>query len=591
MTTPSPDAQFAAKLAELRRDTENLIRSMGAVRALQWLAPPESFSGDRARVVVVGEVGSGKTSLINAVLHRADLLPTTPTTTYVGIGRGDRPEFRVHLHNHDVVTGVPSDVGRWIPDEQVAHIEILLDEPWLDRLSLFDTPGIGGIDSAARALTLDALRDATALVFVCSAEAKISLSERAFLNEATKRIEQVVFVLSKVDLLDDLGQANLREDEETVLADCRFAPGRFGDVSFLPFSAHLAALGAAGDEQALADSGVAALRHRLETIAASYRRLAELNQLRAIRSSLSEASRHLLDRKRALQEPDNADRRESLNARYLQITERRDTWRQQFNREFDHARGEVLFQFRSQLRELGNRYERRLAAPKAEEIKTTEATLVEDLCELHRETAAAVKAQVQEIARQMLSLAGAEDDDDLADRIPDPRQLPSDYIAGRVSARSGPGEGMRRAQALYLAEMMMRNAHLGPLAPVAGIGWYLLQQRMTKRAQDVAELRSWTTKSINDARLEITDEIERAFKHASYLLVDAIDHAFAQTLEAIAEERAVLASAATDSSRERRHLGTAEPKLAELMRECDTQLEAVAAQLPAPHHEKLPPAT
>lgn len=581
---PAPGADVAG----LRRDVHNALAAVGAEMALRWLPPEHHLPADRAKVVVVGEVGTGKTALINALLGRPDLLPTTTTRTYVGVGAGDHDELRVHLRGGEVITGPLTDIGQWMHDaqrrsDQVAHIEVLLAEPWLAELSLFDTPGVAGGDPAAHALTLQALQEATALIFVCSAEAKISVSERNFLKEATRCIEHVTFVLSKVDLLEDLGEQNLRENEETIRNDVRFPPdGRFGDLCFVPFSAALAVEGTRGDEQALADSGVAELRHRLERIVAAHAELARLNEVRAMRSALSEAYRHLGERKKALEDPDRAGRHESLQTRYAKLREHSGSWQRQAARGLDFARDEVRHQLRRDIRDLRSRYDERLATLKKSEFAATEAALLEDLSELQHRTQAAITTHVGEIAQRMFGLAGMEAAaDELTEQLPGPREALPDFVSPRPPAPKDPAERARSAQMLYFAYFMSKNLikspHLAPLIPFTTVTWFAYQRRMTGQAADLAGLRNWVSRSITEAQDYLADEvINHTFKQAEYQLIDGVELAFRNALSEVGEQLKVLNADTADIQREQKRIDTQNDRIHELARRSEAYLRALA---------------
>src|SRR4029453_9559230 len=86
--------------------------------------------------------------------------------------------------------------------------------PLLAYLSLVDTPGVGGLDSLHAEIALDAVERATPLLFVGGASAPFSQPEIDFLVEASKRVNFVLFALTKTDaypgwrtiLADDRGQ-------------------------------------------------------------------------------------------------------------------------------------------------------------------------------------------------------------------------------------------------------------------------------------------------------------------------------------------------------------------------------------------------
>ena len=565
-------------------EVETVLTSLGAETALNWLSPQRSSSADRAKVVVLGEVGTGKTSLINAVVGRPGLLPQTPTSTYVGVGAGSSDLLRVHLRDGNIIDGQLVDISRWMDracgaDAEVAHIEVLLAEPSLTQMTLFDTPGAGAGGSPAEVSPLDALAEATALVFVCSAEAKISLAERAFLRDAAARIEHIVFVLSKVDLLDDLGEQNLHENRETVRDDRRFPPDRFPRLSFLPFSAALADAGARGDQHALQDSGVVALRERLQDIAAQHWHLNQLNELRAIRSALSTGFQVLAERKQFLQTPGDASR-ELVVTRRNELRERSRTWRSQLSRDIDSACDDVLHQLRARMRRLRHTYEERVGKGGRAEIRSVETDLVEDLCAVQAEILATVTERVTETAVRLFAQAGAHAPvDDLVAQRPDTVENPADYLGDRPRAAARASAGLMDMSTLYIGAMMAKNLHLGPAAPI-GVAWALLQRYARHRAADQAELKAWVQTSITDASGEITALVTRTFKRANTFLPDAVEAAFNAALADVDKQKKALdadASVITDESARIERLGS---RLVELRQRCDQQQRALAA-LPA----------
>src|SRR5262249_59938080 len=79
------------------------------------------------------------------------------------------------------------------------HIEVQHSAPLLRYLTLVDTPGVGGLDSLHAEIALDAVERATALLFVVDASAPFSKPELEFLIEASKRVNFVLFALTKTD--------------------------------------------------------------------------------------------------------------------------------------------------------------------------------------------------------------------------------------------------------------------------------------------------------------------------------------------------------------------------------------------------------
>src|SRR5687767_383017 len=117
------------------------------------------------------------------------------------------------------------------------RIEVHHSAPLLQYLTLTDTPGTGGLDSLHVEIAMDAVARATALLFVVDASSPFSEPELRFLVEASKRVNFVLFALTKVDVYPGW---------QTILADNKgqlhtHAP-RFGSAPWFPVSARLAEL-------------------------------------------------------------------------------------------------------------------------------------------------------------------------------------------------------------------------------------------------------------------------------------------------------------------------------------------------------------
>jgi hypothetical protein len=318
MSTTEPPG-WPSKVADLRRALEAVFNDHDVAGALQLL-PGEPSAEDRAKIVFVGRMGTGKTSLINAVLRWPDFLfSPDPTLTAVTVAAAETAQVRVHCFDGSVVIDDDLDHFTWwlssnfagypqhrgsspgsrqpgplVPSvEAVDFLEVLFDEPRLARMTLVDTPGIPAnrrywpvhTQARAAAATHAAFHDATALVFVCEATQPISVAELDVLAEAAERVERVVFVLSKVDQLDDGGAQRARDNEETVRTDStRFPAGRFADLTFLRVNAF-----PDPPVDTLPHSGVIGLEEQLDRIAARHSIYGQLNAMRAMKTAMSRA--------------------------------------------------------------------------------------------------------------------------------------------------------------------------------------------------------------------------------------------------------------------------------------------------------------
>src|SRR3954469_24489813 len=240
----------------------------------------------RPAVVVVGETKRGKSSLVNALLGVPGLSPvgvTVTTGTYI--------EFR---------HGAARERTRHARYEQVTH-----PAPLLQYLSLVDTPGVGGLDPAHAELAAEAAAQATALLFVADASAPLTRPELDFLALAARRVDTVVFALTKVDAYP--GWRTVLDADRALLR--AYAP-RFAGAGWYPVSSTLAeAAVATGGEVGAELAGaarIAPLQHALVQLAGDGHLLQVVNVLRSARTELVRLDAGLGEQLRAT-EPDPAD--------------------------------------------------------------------------------------------------------------------------------------------------------------------------------------------------------------------------------------------------------------------------------------------
>lgn len=188
---------------ELRaREQELLERLAGAVESFEpALAATDLRRLREAReqldglflLVVAGEFNSGKSSFINALLGE-QVLPegVTPTTDRITVLRyGDQPAEK---------------------DLEAFLLERTHPSPLLRELSIVDTPGTNAIIRRHEELTREYVPRSDLVLFVTSADRPFTESERAFLEQIREWGKKIVFVINKIDILQD-------EDERKQVAD------------------------------------------------------------------------------------------------------------------------------------------------------------------------------------------------------------------------------------------------------------------------------------------------------------------------------------------------------------------------------------
>ncbi|MET0324987.1 MAG: dynamin family protein [Ilumatobacteraceae bacterium] len=221
-------------------------------------------------VAVVGEFKKGKSSLVNALVN-AEVCPSDPVdATVVPIAVGHGTELGVTIERqveppiHGDLAQVAtygSEAGNEANHLGVTRIEIGLPRELLaSGLMIIDTPGVGGLESAAGAMNLATLEEVDGVLFVTDCSQELTGPEVAYLAAARARCPAVVCVMSKLDLY--LAAPILAEHNRDHLR----AAG-LEDVAVIPVSSVLHLVGdARGDAQLRRESGFAALFDALRTV-------------------------------------------------------------------------------------------------------------------------------------------------------------------------------------------------------------------------------------------------------------------------------------------------------------------------------------
>ncbi len=200
-----------------------------SIEALQSIG--HRWKDARAAVVIAGEVSTGKSQLLNALIGQ-ELLPTdfkAKSSTWVQLSHA--PDFRAHAQLR-----LGEDTLQWLPviatdldvylsvdgegqlrkrhgrDAKVLTVEIGVPSPLLAQgLILIDTPGVGGLDAAHRLAALSGLTNADAVIVTTKPGQPISVSERRFLAEAIDRVDLCLLVSTHRDQVAEPDEA-LRQD-------------------------------------------------------------------------------------------------------------------------------------------------------------------------------------------------------------------------------------------------------------------------------------------------------------------------------------------------------------------------------------------
>nr|WP_305092723.1 dynamin family protein [Prescottella sp. R16] len=167
----------------------------------------------RFRVVVVGQLGQGKSQFVNSLLDLAVCSVGDDETTAIPtvVQNADRtfaelvlaassgPPLRVDVPLDQVDGLTPSSplaAGR-----DVLRLEVNVPSPLLaDGLVFVDTPGVGGHGNPHAAATLGLLPAADAVLMVSDASQEFTEPELAFLRQVTALCPAVACLVTKTDL-------------------------------------------------------------------------------------------------------------------------------------------------------------------------------------------------------------------------------------------------------------------------------------------------------------------------------------------------------------------------------------------------------
>ena len=331
--------------------------------------PPGTAAAGLPTVVVVGEAKRGKSSLINALLGRPGLAPVdmdVATSTYIVFRYAGQEQARIHLAGDEPPRAVPLDeLADWTTVEgnpanlrNVAWAEVGIDEPLLRRVTLVDTPGVGGLEAGHAEGTLRALAGADALLFTVDASAPLTIAELHFLQRASERIETVIIALTKTDLFR--GWNRIEQDDRLLL---EMHARRFARAPILAVSSTVAQKAGAIADPALSaelrresglDSLHAALRGEVVQRAGTLR-LA--NRVRALRQVLEQADRSVVDLVNAADgDPAALAAIEGSKTRWGQLSRQRAEWSRQIDTEIKRINADRSDQLAAGMARIRNRY-------------------------------------------------------------------------------------------------------------------------------------------------------------------------------------------------------------------------------------------
>ncbi len=559
MTAPTTLPQ---QVRHARQELLTLVREAdpaaaeGVVRAIARQPHPPT-------VVVVGETKRGKSSLVNALLATPGLSPVdadVATATYLVFGHGERWSAGAHYPGRPPIEFDMAALPNWtsaaheFPPGQVPprYVEVRGPVPLLERLTLVDTPGVGGLDSMHGELARQAAAGATALLFVADASGPFTSGELAFLREVGEQVETVVFAMAKTDAFR--GWRQVVQDDRRLLA--AHAP-RFADAAFHPCSARMFELaGRAPNEQAAVireQSGIGQLQVALqELVVGRSVMLAEANALRATDSALAALEVTLRAECRTLSA--GAEEATALRTRREELaTARRSStrsWQVRLRGEIQRARVESGHEVNREMREVQSWFRQaidsadraalaglpgqvdaalrlvsgRLSRELARRLDKVAVTALADL--FTSDELAVIRAQFARSDRPPVTL-----------RPPDKRPPTAEDRLLVFMGITG-GFGAARVAALPLAGLSAAvfNPIVLPATIVVGLGagWWLARTR--RHSADKQHMKQWLTEAIADARATMDQLVAEQLIDAEQELSLALDDVLGRRIDAIDAE-------------------------------------------------------
>lgn len=607
-----------------RKTRQSLTDTLSEIDAdaAKWVSEVHAKHPAKPSIVVVGETKRGKSSLVNALIgaHLSPVNAEVATATYLVFDHADswqaaacypgqRPEVHFPIEELALWTSATHE----LPAGQLPprYVEVRGPSPLLDKVSIVDTPGVGGLDSMHGELAMEAAADATALLFVVDASAPLTAGELSFLRKAGEKVETVLFVVTKTDAFR--GWRQIVDADNDLIAE--HAP-RFAGAEFAPVSARMADMAAKAPNQDAAamimqKSGLSALTAGIdEVVSGRAEMLHEANTLRAIVTAYTEQEARLNAERRALNSGESEadalrERRDKLQSERKSSTR---GWQLKLRSEIQHARVDCTHEVSSQMRDVQSWFRQAI-----------EASDKEKLAALPQEVDNALHVVSIRLA-QMLNMRLNEAADNALAELFDPEEL--QLLRASIARAGGPQVVVRPPeQKAFTAEdklMVGMGTYMGigvgnmgagavtslgagsAIAGAAGVsaavasafvfvpfialglgaGWWIGRTR--RHASNKQHVKAWLTESIAEARSTVDQVVAEQIIEAEHQLQLALDEALTKRIDAIETELKDVDKALKLDATEKSRMLTASSKqlklLAEGKRKAEDVLEKIRAR-------------
>ena len=357
----------------------------------------ETYKTRAFRLVVVGEIKKGKSSFVNALLNAPGLLPVeteVATSTAYEVCYGDTEKCTVHFNppvdsanpktQHEAVDSreIPlediatygTESGNPGNEKEVDVIQVQLPNPYLRRLVLIDTPGLGGLKAAHADITWKQASRADAFCFVLdSVESVVSLPELAGFSKFLAVPEKLdrphppfFFVQTKTDAAPGVWEDFREQNLESL--SMHFDTPREA-LRYFPVSSRQKARAAAQDNpQFLAKSGFPALLNFLNDTLLPEKEEGEGRLLlQAIGASVERELQTPLTKRQAIFSQELTD---SIKQSEAQAEQLQSDYRDWQKNQYPEIRRDFGFAFEKLRREASNRLENQLSPSRGPIVKS-----------------------------------------------------------------------------------------------------------------------------------------------------------------------------------------------------------------------------
>lgn len=212
----------------------------------------ERLQGGRFHLAVLGQFKRGKSTFLNALvgdeLLPVSTLPLTAIPTFIEAGTNlgaeaiDHNGMKVDWFSGASTRDLHAFLSRVVTEEAnpenrmgISRVDVRHPSPLLSSgVVLIDTPGIGSTFTHNTEVTLNFLAQCDTALFLISADPPMSEVELTFLKRVRELVPRLIFVLNKIDYLNDAQKNEVISFFEKTL---REKGGVEGDIAVFPVSA------------------------------------------------------------------------------------------------------------------------------------------------------------------------------------------------------------------------------------------------------------------------------------------------------------------------------------------------------------------